>query len=169
MVSKYTVKLILTIIFFVFQFSAFSQTVDIKDIKKNSCSCKDENEVKNYFENQAEQDKFIEKCLIETEEYRLQLNLPNPGKISHLNSIAISLVKPYYPNLAKQLRISGEVLVEVLADENGNAIYAKVLKGRGLFAESVKRAICNSKFTPQMYCQKLVKMRHIIKYNFILN
>jgi TonB family protein len=165
------VELILTTILFLLTLPLFalSQTNDSKDINKNSCSCDDERDVKNYFENLLEQNKFIEQCLIEAEENQLKSNLPKPKKVSHLNPTAVSLPKPYFPLLARQLRISGEVLVEIITDENGKVIYAKVLKGNGLFVQSVKATICNSKFIPEIYCRKLVKTKRIIRYIFILN
>jgi TonB family protein len=165
------VKLIITtiLVLFAMSLSVFPQTIEYKDIKKNSCSCDDERVVKNYFENLIEQNKFIEQCLIEAEENQLKSNLPKPKKVSHLNPTAVSLPKPYFPNVARQLRISGEVLVEIITDENGKVIYAKVLKGNGLLVRNVKQAICNSKFIPEKYCGDLVKTKRIIRYNFILN
>jgi TonB family protein len=164
-------KLILSVILLILTSQTFlyCQAVDLKDVKKHSCSCKSGNYFVELVENLTEQSKFIKQCLVEAEENRRQLNLVKPLRISHFNPIAISLVKPYYPELAKQLQISGEVLVEVIADEQGNVIHVKILSGSKFFAGSVKEAVCNSKFIPQIYCQKSVKMHYFIKYNFTLN
>jgi hypothetical protein len=164
------VKLLITTICFLsaLQLSLFSQSVDKKEIKKNFCSCETEEDVHNYFEQFENDQNFVKECLTETEESRKNLNLSKLRKISNINPITVILVKPYYSTLAKKLQISGEVLVEVFTDEKGNVVYAKVLKGNYFLIEGVKKAICKSKFTPKKYCEKLVKARHIIKYNFYL-
>lgn len=162
-------KLFLT--FFVFSLLhsfVYAQEIAEKDVKNNSCSQNRQAAVREYF-NQLESAKnFITQCESETEEIRKAANLNKPKKISGFFPSAISLVKPYYPNRAKKLRISGEVLVEVIVDENGNVIYSKILKGNSLLGDAAKKAACKSKFTPVLYCSKPVKRLLIIKYLFLI-
>lgn len=159
--------LITTILIFVLHSSVFPQINIEKEVKKNSCSCKDKDEVREYFEELENQRNFITQCAQENEEKRILLNLPIPKIISHQNSLAVSLVKPYYPKTAKRLRIFGVILVEVFTNENGDVIYSKVLKGNGFLRESVRKAACLSKFRAILYCGKPIKERYLIRYNFI--
>lgn len=159
----------LTTVFFAFQTLAFGQINIEKEIKKFSCSCENEKVVREYFEEDGNQQKFIAQCEIESEAKRQFSGLRKPIKVSGFGPRPVSLVKPYYPKIAKQLKISGVVLVEVFTDEKGFVIYSKILKGNGFLRESVRKAACLSKFTPVLYCDKAIKTRWIIRYNFILN
>jgi hypothetical protein len=161
--------ILLTIIFFAFQIFAFGQANIQREVKKFSCSCEDEKVVREYFEQYENQQKFIAQCELESEERRKAQNLPKPVKISGFGLSPVSLVKPYYPKIAKQQRISGEVLIEVFSDEKGFVIYSKILKGNAFLRESVRKAACLSRFTPILYCGKPIKARWLIKYNFISN
>ncbi len=159
----------LTIIVFVLQIFAFAQTKIEREVKKYSCACENENAVREYFEQFENQQKFIDECEQKSETRRKSLNLPKPKKISGFGPRPISLVKPYYPKVAKQSGISGEVLVEVFTDEKGFVIYSKILTGNAFLRESVRKAACFSRFTPILYCEKPIKARWLIKYNFISN
>lgn len=154
---------------FVFQFTVFPQQNTNKGVEKYSCVCENKTAVREYFEQLENQQNFITQCERENEERRILLNLPMPKVISHQNSLAVSLVKPYYPKTAKRLGIFGEVLVEVITDEKGNVIYSKIINGNGFLRESVRKASCFSRFTPVQYCGKPIKTRWFIKYNFIAN
>ncbi|HXG83023.1 MAG TPA: energy transducer TonB [Pyrinomonadaceae bacterium] len=96
------------------------------------------------------------------------MNLSKPVKVSGFGPSPVSLIKPYYPKVAKGLKISGEVFVEVFTEENGFVIYSKILKGNSFLRESVRKAACLSRFTPILYCGKPIKARRLIKYNFNL-
>ena len=152
-----------------FQIFAFAQVKIEKEIERYSCSCENEKVVREYFEQRENQRKLIQECERESEEQRKLLQLPLPKKISGYGPRPVILVKPYYPKFAKQSRISGQVVVEVFTDEKGSVIYSKILSGNSFLGESVKKAACLSKFTPVLYCDKSVKARWIIRYNFIQN
>lgn len=137
--------------------SVFSQTAE-----KCACSKKDKEKVKQYFKEIKIQNKVIDECTSE-----ISLN----AKIVSVDGFfpkAISLVKPYYPNFAREHKISGQVLVEIIFDENGFVIYAKAFKGHKVLRKYAEKAACASKFTPVQYCDKPVKQRRIVLYNFIL-
>jgi hypothetical protein len=169
-VSKNFVKTIfLTFLFFVLQIFAFGQVNIEREIKKFSCSCDNKKVVREYFEKYQNQQRFIAQCERESEERRISLNLPKSIKISGFGPSPVRLVKPYYPKIATQQKIYGEVLVEVFTDEKGSVIYSKILKGNAFLRESVRKAACLSKFTPILYCGKPIKARWLIKYNFVSN
>lgn len=152
-----------------FQIFALGQIKVETEIKNFSCSCENKQFVRDYFEQYKIQQDFIVQCELENEENRKSLNLPKLNKISGFGPSPVSLVKPFYPNIAKKLNISGKVLVEVFTDEKGFVIYSKILKGNGFLRESVRLAACKSKFTPIIYCGKPIKARWVIRYNFISN
>ncbi len=158
--------ILLTIIFSALQISAFGQVNIEREIKKHSCSCKKQKAIREYFVEFENQQNFINECERKSEESRKSSNFPKPIKVSHFGPGPVSLVKPYYPKVANQLKISGEVLVEVFTDEKGFVIYSKILKGNAFLRESVRIAACRSKFTPILYCGKPIKVRWLIKYNF---
>ena len=157
----------LTILILLFQIFASGQIKVETEIKKFSCSCENKQAVRDYFEQYKIQQDFIAQCELEAEQNRKALNLPKPIIISGFGPSPVSLVKPYYPSVAKKLNISGAVLVEVFTDEKGFVIYSKILKGNGFLRESVRPAACKSKFTPILYCGKPIKARWVILYNFI--
>jgi TonB family protein len=81
-----------------------------------------------------------------------------------------NIVKPYYPREAKQFGISGIVKVETIVDENGQVIYARIVKGRPFLGRVVIQAAYHSSYTPRKICDgKPVKFRWTIIYRFILN
>lgn len=149
----------------IFSVSLFAQTPE-----KCACSKKDKSKVREYFEQIPAQNKFIKEC---NQQYLEKLKdknnpLPIPKRISGFFPTAINLQKPEYPNFAREHKISGMVEVEIISDEQGFVIYAKVISGKKLFYESAERAACASKFMPVLYCDKPVKQKRIIQYVFVL-
>lgn len=160
-------KLILFLIFFP-SISIFGQnSFTNKEISKYACSVGKEQSVHDYFGQFEEQQDFISKCEIETEKRRTTLNQPKSVKVSGFGPRAISLVKPYYPTVAKELKISDVVLIEVLTNERGFVISSKPLRGHAMFYQSARKAACASRFTPVLYCEKPIKARWLIRYNFL--
>lgn len=148
------------------QLSVFSQINFEVKAKKYFCNCENEEFIRNYFEEFKIQQKYISKCEFENEEKRKSSNFPKPVIVSGFMPSAISLVQPSYPKIAKRLRISGLVSVEVFTDENGYVIYSKILNGNHFLRENVRKAACFSRFQPVSYCGRTIKMRKIINYNF---
>lgn len=81
-----------------------------------------------------------------------------------LNSSAIFLPTPDYPQEAKDLCASGQVKVQVLVDENGNAISAEAISGDELLRNSAVEAAMNAKFSPTPEIR--IKTKGIVVYNF---
>lgn len=78
-----------------------------------------------------------------------------------VNGKAISLVKP--PSVQK---ISGEVRVEVLIDEQGNIFSAKAVSGSTDLYQMSEKAALASKFSPTILSGKPVKVSGVIVYKF---
>jgi TonB family protein len=83
-----------------------------------------------------------------------------------VNSKAIRLIKPVYPAAARDVRASGEVIVLVLIDENGNVISASATSGHSLLRDAAVSAARQSKFSPTVVSGQKVKVRGNIAYNF---
>ena len=95
--------------------------------------------------------------------------VPKIVKVSEiLNSRAISLPKPPYPQMAKQIRVQGTVTVQVLIDEAGRVLSAKAMSGHPLLVPDSQRAAMQARFSPTTIGGVAVKVSGVITYNFIL-
>ena len=63
---------------------------------------------------------------------------------------AVKKAQPEYPPIAKQMRVSGKVGVEVTIDAEGNVENVKIISGNALLTTSVVSAVKKWKFTPFM-------------------
>jgi TonB family protein len=84
-----------------------------------------------------------------------------------LNGKAISLPKPTYPPIAKAVRASGTVTVQVTIDESGNVIAARAVSGHPLLQQSAVQAARQARFSPTMLAGTPVKVTGVITYNFV--
>ena len=93
---------------------------------------------------------------------------PKVLKISRiLNSQAISLPRPNYPPMAKQIRLQGTVSVQVMIDETGKVISAKAT-GHPLLVPEAQRAAMQARFSPTIIGETPVKVSGVILYNFVM-
>jgi TonB family protein len=92
--------------------------------------------------------------------------LPGVVKGGVLNDKAITLPKPAYPPIAKQVKASGTVAVQVLVDEKGNVVSARPISGHPLLQAAAASAARNAKFAPTKLNGKPVKVSGVINYNF---
>lgn len=83
-----------------------------------------------------------------------------------VNGKAIKLVKPPYPEEAKERRLEGTVKVKVTINEQGNVSEAKAVCGSGILEMASEEAARLSKFSPTTRDGKAVKVTGIIVYNF---
>jgi TonB family protein len=96
---------------------------------------------------------------------------PKPSiihKSSLLNGEALSLPKPPYPMIAKQLHIQGAVNVQVVISETGKVISAKAVSGNASLVTAAQQAALQARFSPTMLGDLPVKVSGIITYNFVL-
>jgi protein TonB len=92
--------------------------------------------------------------------------LPVPPTI--LKSKAISLPQPQYPVIAKQGRVQGPVLIQILVDETGRVVSAQVVSGNPLLTTNAREAALRARFTPTILNDQPVKVQGVITYNFVL-
>jgi protein TonB len=96
--------------------------------------------------------------------------IPKVLKVSRvLNSQALSLPKPNYPPLARNIRLQGMVIVQVLIDESGKVISAKATSGHPILIPEAQRAAMQARFSPTMIGDQAVKVLGVITYKFELN
>ncbi len=93
---------------------------------------------------------------------------PRTVHVSLLNSRAISLPKPPYPPLAKQIHAQGTVSVQVLLDETGKVISARAVGGHPTLTHAAVEAAYQARFTPTVLNGTPVKVSGVITYNFML-
>jgi TonB family protein len=85
-----------------------------------------------------------------------------------MNDKAISLPKPAYPQIAKAAKASGTVVVQVLVDEQGNVVSARVVSGHPLLHGAARAAARQAKFPPAKRAGRPMKVSGVINYNFTL-
>jgi protein TonB len=96
--------------------------------------------------------------------------VPKVLKVSRvLNSQAISLPQPTYPQIAKSIRVQGTVIVQVLIDEKGNVVSAKATSGHPLLIPEAQKAAMRARFSPTLLGEQAVKVQGVITYNFVMN
>ena len=89
-----------------------------------------------------------------------------PVNAGILNGRAVNLPKPAYPPIAKQMRATGQVAVQVQVDESGNVISARAMSGNHLLRASAEAAARQSRFNPVRIDNQAVKVTGIVLYNF---
>ena len=96
--------------------------------------------------------------------------VPKVVKMSEgvLKGNAISLPKPGYPAMARQIRLQGSVTVQILIDEEGKVVSAKAVSGHPLLVVEAQRAAMQARFTPTKLSNQPVKVSGVITYNFVV-
>ncbi len=93
-----------------------------------------------------------------------QVRLPS----SVISSKVLSKPVPAYPIIAKQVRASGSVTIEILVDEQGRVISAQATSGHPLLREAARQAALQARFSPTVLSNQPVKVSGVITYNFVL-
>lgn len=99
---------------------------------------------------------------------RLEKTKPQMVHKRVLNGEALLLPKPPYPPLARQMRVQGTVLVQVLIDETGRVVSAKAVSGNPALVTAAQRAALEARFSPTKLNDQAVKVSGVITYNFVL-
>jgi TonB family protein len=91
-----------------------------------------------------------------------------PQKVSEgvLLGNASNKVLPVYPQFAKQLRVSGEVKVEVTIDEGGRVIAAKAISGPNPLRPAAEDAAWKWAFKPTLLNKVPVSARGVLTFIF---
>jgi protein TonB len=110
------------------------------------------------------------RIIMETEPPPAPTPRPAPKVVSKgvITSEAIYLPKPIYPPIARQIGTQGPVSVQVLIDEHGKVISAKVISGNPLLTHAAVSAAYQARFSPTRLGDQPVKVSGVITYNFIL-
>lgn len=85
-----------------------------------------------------------------------------------LNGEALSLPKPGYPPIARQARVQGTVVIQVLINESGEVVSAKVVSGNPMLVSAAQRAAYGARFSATILNDQPVKVSGVITYNFVL-
>ncbi len=98
----------------------------------------------------------------------VQIPVPKVIRKQIINGEAVSLPKPPYPEMAKQLKIHGMVSVQVLVDETGRVVSAKAVSGNAFLVREAQKAALQARFAPTLLGDQPVKVSGVITYNFVL-
>ncbi|HEX8775979.1 MAG TPA: TonB family protein [Pyrinomonadaceae bacterium] len=95
---------------------------------------------------------------------------PQPVKVLRtstlLNSKAVRLPKPRYPEMARIAKAYGPVNVQVMLDETGKVVSAQAVSGHPLLRAAAVQAAYQAQFTPTILGDRPVKVSGVITYNF---
>lgn len=86
-----------------------------------------------------------------------------------IRSSAVNKAVPDYPVKAKEEKISGDVSVEIVIDEDGNVVETKIVKGPEILQAASVEAAKKWKFEPTTVDGKRVKVAGILTFRFVLN
>jgi TonB family protein len=92
---------------------------------------------------------------------------PKSVDLGQLNSLALKLAMPVYPEIAQKLNAQGKVTVQITLDEEGKVISAKATSGSSLLRSTSEDAARKSKFKPTVIGNQPVKATGFITYNFV--
>jgi TonB family protein len=84
-----------------------------------------------------------------------------------LNSKALSLPKPVFPEEARRIKASGKVTVRVVVDENGKVISAQATDGPLPLREAAEAAARQATFAPTTKDGITVKVAGLLTYDFV--
>ncbi|MBI2222958.1 MAG: energy transducer TonB [Acidobacteria bacterium] len=90
----------------------------------------------------------------------VRAGIPSPRKTRH--------VDPLYPEAARQARIEGVVILEILIDEGGRVQDARVLRSVALLDEAALDAVKQWRFSPSILDDQPVKVVLTVEVNFAL-
>jgi TonB family protein len=86
-----------------------------------------------------------------------------------LQGKAIARRTPIYPPLAKQIRLQGDVSVEVIISPDGRVEGARVVSGHPMFSQVAKEAALGWRFEPTFLNGVAVRVTGVITFVFKLN
>ncbi|MBO0860844.1 MAG: energy transducer TonB [Chloracidobacterium sp.] len=79
---------------------------------------------------------------------------------------ALTKVSPSYPPMARQMKASGEVQVEITIDEKGRVIEAKAISGHPMLRAAAEQAAMKWTFKPMRQDGMSMKQRDVLTFNF---
>ncbi|HEY0379298.1 MAG TPA: TonB family protein [Pyrinomonadaceae bacterium] len=85
-----------------------------------------------------------------------------------VNGMATHLPKPVYSAIAKAAHATGVVTVQVLIDEQGKVVSARIVSGHPLLQRESIQAAYQARFSPTFLSQQPIKVSGVITYNFVM-
>lgn len=94
----------------------------------------------------------------------------NPRKVSEgvLQGSAVKKVKPSYPVIARNIRVSGPVQVLVVISEEGRVMEAAALSGHPMLRSAAVEAARQWLFAPTTLNKTPVKVQGVLTFNFVI-
>ena len=93
-------------------------------------------------------------------------SVAKPLEVGVLNTKAVSLPKPVFPEEARRIRSSGRVTVRVVVDETGKVISAQAIDGPAPLREAAEAAARQAKFEPTVKDGITIKITGTLTYDF---
>jgi periplasmic protein TonB len=78
-------------------------------------------------------------------------------------------VKPDYPALASEARVSGTVVIDAVIDEHGNVVQARVVSGHPLLIDAALKAVLQWKYEPTSLNGQPIAVELQVQVRFGLN
>ncbi len=95
--------------------------------------------------------------------------VPRPVSEGVLRGRAVMTHTPTYPEMARRIRLSGQVQIQVLISEDGRVIEATILNGHPLLRAAALDSARRWVFTPTRLSGVPVKVQGILTFNFTMN
>ena len=93
--------------------------------------------------------------------------IPSPPKVSKVvASYALTKAAAIYPPIAKQMKASGAVQVEITIDENGRVIEAKAISGHPALRSAAEEAAKKWVFRPASLDGKPMRQQDVLTFSF---
>lgn len=86
-----------------------------------------------------------------------------------IQSKAVRKIQPPYPIIAKNVKASGPVQIQIMISEDGTVDEATVLSGHPLLRDAALQAARQWVFSPTLLNNKPVRIVGVITFNFTLN
>ncbi len=112
---------------------------------------------------QKHNESVLRRCLENCGDTQEHANEPSEKKERILNKVV-----PAYPPIARAAHATGEVVVTVVVNEEGNVIAAQAESGHPLLQTAAVNAARESTFVPYLVDGKPVKVMGTITYHFTL-
>jgi protein TonB len=81
----------------------------------------------------------------------------------------LSQVQPVYPELAKQAKIQGQVVIDAVIDTNGNVVEMRVVSGHPLLIPAAFAALSHWKYEPTYLNEQPIPVQLLVTISFRLN